>query len=61
MTPQELAKAYAKTITGPANGWGQHAHSTLGLSDFIMLRIRELVGEQECDRLIDQELAELGQ
>ena len=61
MTPQELAKAYAETITGPPNGWGEHVHPDLGRSDYIMLRIRQLVGDQECNRLIDQELAELGQ
>jgi len=57
MTPQELAKAYVKTINGQPNGWGQYVHPTLGRSDFIMLRLRQLVGEQECDRLIDEQLA----
>lgn len=53
MTPEQLAKAYAETINGPANGWGQHVHPTLGVSHWIMLRLRKEVGEAECDRLID--------
>jgi hypothetical protein len=57
MTPEKLAKAYVQTINAPPNGWGQHVHPTLGRSDFIMLELRRLVGEQECDRLIDEQLA----
>ena len=53
MTPQEIATAYVETINRPANGWGQHVHPTLGRSDYIMLRLRRLVGEEEADKLID--------
>jgi hypothetical protein len=58
MTPEQLAKAYAETINGPADGWGQHKHPTQGESGHIMLRIRRLVGEEECDRLIDEAMKE---
>ena len=57
MTPQQLAQAYVETICGPANGWGQHVHPVLGQSHYIMLRIRNKVGESECDRLIDEAFA----
>jgi hypothetical protein len=56
MTPEELAKAYAETITGPANGWGQHCHPTLGRSDYIMRRLSAVVGHDECQRMIDEAL-----
>jgi hypothetical protein len=58
MTPEQLAAAYAATIYGPANGWGQHVHPTLGRSDFIMLKLRGLVGEAESERLIDKAMAD---
>ena len=48
MTPKELAKAYAETINGQANGWGQYVHPTLGQSHFIMIRLSKLVGADEC-------------
>ena len=62
MTPQErreklanrLAIAYAETIKGPANGWGQHVHPSFGRSDFIMHRLSLLVGQDECQRLITE-------
>lgn len=54
MTPQQIATAYAETINGPANGWGQHTHPTLGRSDWIMLRLRKMVGADESERLIDE-------
>jgi hypothetical protein len=53
MSAQQLAQAYAETINGPANGWGQHVHPTLGISHAIMWRLRKMVGEAEADRLID--------
>lgn len=53
MTPEQIAKAYVETINGPANGWGQHVHPTLGRSHAIMLRLRRMVGEEECERLLD--------
>jgi len=52
MTPQDLAKAYAETINGPANGWGQHVHPTLGVSHGIMRRLQAMVGNVEADRMI---------
>jgi hypothetical protein len=52
LTNKELAQAYAETIRGPANAWGQHVHKTLGRSDYIMLKLRERVGEIECNHLI---------
>ena len=53
MNKYDLAKAYAETIYGPANGWGQHVHPTLGRSDYIMFALRKLVGDAECNELID--------
>lgn len=58
MTPEDLAKAYAETIYGPVNGWGQHVHPTLGVSHGIMLRLRREVGEDECCRLIEVAMSE---
>jgi len=57
MTPQDLAKAYAETINGPANGWGQHVHPTLGVSHGIMRRLQAMVGNVEADRMIKEEMA----
>ena len=57
MTAQELATAYAQTICGPANGWGQHVHPRLGVSHSIMGLLRKLVGDDECQRLIKQAIA----
>jgi hypothetical protein len=54
MTPQELAKAYAETIAGPTNGWGQCVHPTLGQSDYIMRRLYEMVGQDKANELLDK-------
>ena len=53
----ELAKAYAETIYGPANGWGQHVHPRYGISHAIMRRLYAIAGEQEATRLLDIEMA----
>ena len=58
MTPKELAQAYVKTVTGPGNGWGQCVHPTLGRSDYILLRLQELVGREQCDWLVNCAFAE---
>jgi hypothetical protein len=59
MTKEQIAQAYAETINGPANGWGQCVHPTLGRSDYIMLRLRNMVGTDECERLLDKAIREL--
>jgi hypothetical protein len=59
MTAQELAKAYAETLHKAPNAWGHHVHDTLGRSDNIMWKLRQLVGDDECDRLIDEALVEI--
>jgi hypothetical protein len=51
---KDLATAYVKALRGPPNGWGQFTHPLYGRSDHIMFRIRQLVGEAECNRLIDE-------
>jgi hypothetical protein len=53
MTAQQLAQAYVETIHGPTDGWGACVHPTLGRSDYIMLHLYKMVGEDECNRLID--------
>lgn len=58
MKPQDLAKAYAETINGPANAWGQCVHPTLGRSDLIMRRLAQEIGRTEADRLIDEAMRE---
>ena len=55
-TAEDLAKAYVETIYGPANGWGQYCHPTLGRSDYVMLRIFKLVGKDKGNLLIDREM-----
>jgi hypothetical protein len=52
-TPNELAQAYAETINGKSNGWGQYCHPTLGRSDFIMLKLWNIVGKDQAEKLID--------
>jgi hypothetical protein len=52
-TPESLAAAYAETIHGPENGWGQNVHPELGRSDHIMRRIFTAVGKEEGNRIID--------
>ena len=54
MTPQQLAIAYVETINGPANGWGQYVHPTLGQSHAIMHKLSQIVGHDECQRLITE-------
>ena len=53
-TATHLAEIYVKTVNGPANAWGQYCHPAYGQSHDIMRRIRQLVGEKWCDRLIDR-------
>ena len=49
---QMLADAYVATIGRFANGCPEYVHPTYGRSHHIMRRLRQLVGEAECDRLI---------
>ncbi len=56
MTPEKkLAKAYADALNSWPNSWGQYCHPIEGRSDFIMNRLRNLVGDDECQRLISAE------
>ena len=57
MTPEEVAAAYAATVRGPPNGWGQHVHPQLGASHFIMRKLVHMVGWKEAQRLIGEALA----
>lgn len=58
MTPEQLAQAYAETIYGPANAWGQHVHKTLGVSHVIMHELRSMVGTERADAMIDAAMAD---
>lgn len=45
LTLGEAAEEYVKTIYSAPNGWGQHAHPTLGISHNIMRRMWQTFGE----------------
>ena len=54
MTPEELAEAYAVTIYGQPNGWGQYCHPTLGQSHDIMNRLSLVVGTDRAQDMIQK-------
>ena len=53
MTLQEYARIYVDTINGPANGWGQHVHPTLGPTHAIMGLMWRKFGREESNAAID--------
>jgi hypothetical protein len=55
-TTDELVKAYIDTIQSPPNAWGQHVHPLLGRSEFIMLKLWSLIGEDATILLIQKKL-----
>lgn len=55
-TPEEIARIYVEAIYGQPNVWGQYCHPEYGPSHAIMWALRQAVGEDECRRLIDQEM-----
>ncbi len=59
MTPEKrLAKEYAEAINSAPNGWSQHVHPVTGArSDYIMRQLWDMVGEDECTRLIKQAMS----
>jgi hypothetical protein len=59
LTLKEYAKAYAFTIYGPVNAWGQCVHPTLGVSNNILREMYRIFGEDASELAINDEIISL--
>lgn len=53
---EEAAAEYARVITSPPNGWGQHIDEMGRQSHFLLMDIQDQFGEQETREAISEAL-----